>query len=415
MPFSAIPKSLVVYSSPAALDRLRLDKEHKAIERVIAKHGLNDRVIRRIHAATLLDAVSAMREQDFELVQFSGHGDLNGLCLEGEPGVSRVSWSVLASTLRQCAPNLSVLILTTCFSSEAEKALHGVVPFLIAIDGKADDDAAIAFSENLFDEFYRSTAVEQAFRYATTTLDVLNLAEKIRPILIRRHVEGKSVVQACFDQRHDFVYVDITEAENDIANLTIDRHDFLSLLTRKIRVHRWIFRYPREKALLQIGPLFGEFSWQNANALVTCHRIIELRQGIAVETCLGWTRLLVLYNDLRSERYRMLDAPAAPENRTALQTALDSLENCFQFGLCRGDVSDPARTLAPTQYVVTCSTVRVHCDRARERLLANDLAEVVFSLETAVSSIHDLVDELTLVVTTRPDRERTSGPKATLL
>jgi hypothetical protein len=32
MPFSAVPKSLVVYSNPAALDRLRLDKEHKAMQ-----------------------------------------------------------------------------------------------------------------------------------------------------------------------------------------------------------------------------------------------------------------------------------------------------------------------------------------------------------------------------------------------
>ncbi|MCK4782897.1 MAG: hypothetical protein KAV87_04035, partial [Desulfobacteraceae bacterium] len=280
-------------------------------------------------------------------------------------------------------------------------ALLEATPFLIVMDGEANDVAAIKFSQHFLDEFYRSTAVEQAFRQASSAIDQMDMGEVIKPVLCRRQPSGPSVFQACFSRRQDSIFIDLTDAEESISHLPISRHEFLSLLTRKIRIHSWIFRVEREKAVLPIGQFFGVFSWRNVKDVVVCHEVLQLKPDIDVAECMGWTRLMVIYNDLRSERYRVIANPAATENKALLETALDKIETCYVHTLKGSDVAPAAQKLAPCQYTVTLSTVRVQCDLAKQNLCDLNLSGVVIALETAISSIHDLVNGLTAVVTTK--------------
>jgi len=411
MVFSAIPRSLVVYSSPDTLDRLRLDKEHRKIDQVLSKHQLPEYIIRRIHAATLIDVGVALREHDYELILFSCHGDNNGLYLEGVSSHAATSWVLLTNTLKDTAQNLSVVILNACYSASAQKTLHDAAPFVIAMDGSADDTAAIAFSQHFFDEFYRTPAVANAFRQASSALNQMCLYENIKPVLSRREPSGNSVVQACFDRRQDSIFVDLSEAEDSISKLPISRHLFHSLLTRKIRVHSWIFMVERERAVLPIGQFFGVFSWRNATDVVICHEVLQLKPDLDVDECMGWTRLMVIYNDLRSERYRLVAQPAAIENQGLLSRALDSLEICYSHTLLGSDVTPAAQKLTPLQYTVTLSTVHAQCDLAKQCLENSNLKRAVIALETAISSIHDLVNELTAAVTTTAQQKKGAQPK----
>jgi hypothetical protein len=399
MPFSAIRRSLVVYSNPPQLDRLRLDKEHKAIEEVLKTRGLPDFIIKRIHAATLFDVGSALREQDYELVLFSGHGAKEGLYLEDEGGNAVTSWDLLSKTLKNYAPSLCALIINACYSTSARAAFQASAPFLILMNGAANDEAAIAFSRHFLEEFYRSGAVDQSFRHATWAISALQFGEDIEPVLIRRQPSGQSVIQAIIDRRQDSIFIDLTEAESSISRLSMSRHSFLALLTRKIRVHSWIFRVERDRTIIPIGNLFGMFSWSNAKDVVTCHQIFQLRKDISIEECVGWTRLMVDYNDLRSARYRDIDNPTALENKALLSDMLKSIRACDQLTLCASDVEPAARRLAPHQFVITLSTVRTHCEMAKRALECDDLSGVLRALDYATSSIHDLVNALTGAVT----------------
>ncbi len=269
------------------------------------------------------------------------------------------------------------------------------------MDGETNDAAAISFSQYFLDEFYRSTSVEQAFRIASSAIDQMGMGEVIKPVFCRRQPSGRSVFQACFSRRQDSIFIDLTDAEESISHLPISRHEFLSLLTRKIRIHSWIFHIERERAVLPIGQFFGVFSWQNAKDVVICHEVLKLKQDIEVSECMGWTRLMVIYNDLRSERYRVIANPAAIENKALLETALNGIETCYVSTLKGSDVEPAAKKLAPDQYIITLSTVRVQCDLAKRSLSDLNLPSTVVALETAISSIHDLVDELTAAVTTK--------------
>lgn len=397
--FSAVPKSLVAYSSPGTLDRLRIDKEHRAVEEVLDKHKFPEKIIRRIHAASLLDVSMKLREQNYEIILFSCHGDASGLYLEGNEGHAAVPWPVLAKALKDAAPSLSVIILNACYSTNAQTALHLAAPYVILMEGSANDDAAILFSRHFLDEFYRTSIVQHAFRYAVSCVEQAGFGDSIKPVLARREQSGVSVIQACFDLRHDSIFIDLSEAEDSIAKLPISRHAFLSLLTRKIRVHSWIFQVERERATIPIGHFFGVFSWQNANDIVICHKVLQLRPDLNIDECLGWTRLMIVYNDLRSERYRTVQNPSALENENILVQALNHIDFCYHHTLRKEDVSTVAQKLAPLQYAVTISTVRAQCDSAKQCLESGALPRVVVALESAISSVHDLIDELTESVT----------------
>jgi len=398
--FSMIPKTLIVYSNPDATTRLRLDKEHREMDRVLSKHSLPESIVKRIHAATMLDIGAALRDKDYEVLFFSGHGNQSGIVLDSD---SRdpvgVTWSQLATLVRQAAPNLSVVVLNSCHSASSSDHMLKAAPFLITIDGTADDDAAIAFSANFVDEFYRSTSVDQAFRFAVFAVETMGKADVLKPLLLRRPTIGSAIIEAIFSRRQDSIRIDVQEAEPTISSLPMPRHDFLSLLSRKIRVHQWIFRSPRERAILPIGSFFGVFSWQNSNDVVKCHEVLQLRSDLDHGVCLGWTRLLVIYNDLRSDRYRSLQNPADPENKSILAQMLSAVETCYTHTLNGDDVKPVAVKLAPQLFAMTAATVRVHCDRARQNMEEGFLADTVASIEIAISAIHTLVDDLTSRVT----------------
>lgn len=230
---------------------------------------------------------------------------------------------------------------------------------------------------------------------AVIALDATGKGDLIKPVLLRRPTLGKAIIEAIFAKRQDSLRIDIEEAESSIAALPIPRHDFLSLLSRKIQVHQWIFRSPREKAMLPIGSFLGVFSWQNANDVVVCHNILQLRTPLDPSDCLGWTRLLVTYNDLRSDRYRSLPNPAAPENKSILSQMLHSVERCYTNILKDQSVNDVSQRYTPQQYAVTMAAVEVHCERAKENFANDSLPDVVVSIEIAISAIHTLVDALT--------------------
>jgi hypothetical protein len=227
----------------------------------------------------------------------------------------------------------------------------------------------------------------------------MSLGDKIKPILTRKQICKNSVIQACFNRGQDSIYIDFSQAGKSISKLPITRREFLLLLTRKIRIHQWIFWVARERAVLPIGRFFGVFSWENSNNVVICHDVMQLKTDIDLDDCFEWTKLLVIYNDLRSERYRDLDRPAALENKMILDQALNNLIDCYKSTLSGKDISIIAKKLAFKQYAVTLSTVKVQCEIASKAISRGELSRVVIALETAISSIHDLVEEFTAAVT----------------
>lgn len=103
---------LILYSNPSDTTRIRLDKEHRAIDQVISKSGINPNILFRCHATSIEDIVHILSNTNFDVIHFSGHGSNNGIYLEktkenkSELFVSKE----LAELLKNTQPRLTLAI-----------------------------------------------------------------------------------------------------------------------------------------------------------------------------------------------------------------------------------------------------------------------------------------------------------------
>ena len=75
--------TLILYSNPSDTSKLRLDKDDRAMDDIVRElQSVREiRSIRR-HATSTIDLVRLISKEDFEIIQFSGHGDTKGIFLE---------------------------------------------------------------------------------------------------------------------------------------------------------------------------------------------------------------------------------------------------------------------------------------------------------------------------------------------
>ena len=142
---------LLVHSNPADTERLRLDREHRALDQMIRTSQLEG-AIRILSAATVADLISAIHDQSIRIVHFSGHGNSTGLYFESSADSdygSELSAEQLRELLIANAPHIHALVLASCYSADSINYLVAAAPYVITVDGPADDGAAIAFTQSL--------------------------------------------------------------------------------------------------------------------------------------------------------------------------------------------------------------------------------------------------------------------------
>ena len=75
-------------------------------------------------------------------------------------------------------------------------------------------------------------------------------------------------------------------------------------------MHAWLFRYPRENAILPIAStLIGNFSWSITDSRIYCNRLLQVKPTTDLTLWSVWTRLLFTCNEMYAEEYRQLVEP----------------------------------------------------------------------------------------------------------
>jgi hypothetical protein len=396
------PKILILYSSPGDMPRLRIDKEHRAVDQALQKAGFDPTLIRRMHAVSVDDLAEAVQDGGFEVVQFSGHGSEEGIFLENRQlaAPELVDASRLAAILRSASPGLRVLLLLSCFSSSTLGELASSAPFIITVSGSASDAACLEFVSIFYQSYLKSSSITGAFQSACNMVEYLGYGKKLDPVLSRRAtIDGRDVALCAMAMGNEGLLVDLSQVEDQIARLDVPRERFLSLLSRKIRIHRWIFDQPSERTLLSLGPYFGEFSWQSIDDPIVCRRILRVKTETDERTCETWASLLVGYNDVSAKRYRRAPNPASPELEPSLKSALESLYRLFEGYLVEPKEAAILRRVTPEQFKLAKSLVQANLRQADVALSREELPQVVSYVEAALTALHDLVDALTEALT----------------
>jgi hypothetical protein len=393
------PEILILYSNPINTARLRVDKEHRAIDQIIDKFHIDSNRIVRLHATSVTDFIAELQKSDFEIIQFSGHGSTEGIYLEtaninqGEV----VSAKRVSTLLHGSSPKLKAVIFISCFSASSISDLIDIAPYLITVSGPAEDDAAIEFIRRFYETLFKSDSVELAFETAVRLVGAILERQGIHPVLSRRAKEkgsGRFLVQA-FPTSGDSILIDLTDVEEDLPKLKISKDKFLSLLTRKIRAHQWVFDIPRERVVIPIGSYFGVFSWQNASDLVFCNKILQVKEEVDEITCKVWARVVLNYNDLYSAKYRSVARPMEALHVPLLETALENLKKFYKGYFLDEDNSMVLRSCIGRNYNTSSALIEANIELAEKKHDQGDYSTMIFHMENALSGIHDLVDTLT--------------------
>jgi hypothetical protein len=389
--------ALIIYCSPERADRLRIDKEHRAIDAALVGTSGQDRVT-RLQASTLDDILRALQRRPYSVIQFSGHGSDKGILIESTKEIDGVLLdpTKIAAILRLASPHLKVAIFMSCFSDSMADVLIREVPYLIVISGAADDTASIEFSAAFYYALFETGSLRVAFDMASLTV-----GENLTTILLRRglgdnaskaFVTPKQLSPLNNDPPNEEILIDIHEVEEQLQQFKLDKEKFLALLTHKIRIHQWAFRYPRDNALFSMGEYFALFSWSNPHDRVSCKRIMKLKADVDELTAAAWVQLLIAYHDLYVADYRRPSAIPRPQERE-VHRGLDGLHEIAKNFI---DERRAAlfRSLVPDAFRAARAQVEANISIADSKFHEGDIGAASAYMEAGLSAIHDLINAI---------------------
>lgn len=180
---AAIPKTkiLLVMSNPSNSPRLDLGREERVIEEAVRLGKERDRIsIKSLTAATADDLRRALLDGEYQIVHFSGHGDLDSLLFTNEIGKKAASpIEALESIVRQ-HPSIRCLLLNACDSMSALTA--AIADFTIGMDSSVDDKAAIEFARGFYDAISAGRTIEYAVEEGKSSCTLKGLTVPVKTL-----------------------------------------------------------------------------------------------------------------------------------------------------------------------------------------------------------------------------------------
>jgi hypothetical protein len=182
---------LFLAASPTDMILLRSDLEMRGIREELQLGKLRERFrLESAVAARLKDIGQALADCDPRIVHFSGHGGRDGsLYVESEYGSSvPAAPEGLARLFRLHAKTVDCVIVNACYSLRVAEAMRCDFDYVIAVQTKIVDDAAINFSIGFYQGLANGDPVPLAFERGASFVQTLAVGpdELTTPILLSR-------------------------------------------------------------------------------------------------------------------------------------------------------------------------------------------------------------------------------------
>lgn len=379
--------------------------------RVLEEAGFPLSRVTILDAATVDDVLRVLADRPYSLIHFSGHGECDGILVEGDDPEAGELTSIprIEQVLQAAQPYAKLAVFLSCFSASFADRLIAHVPYILAIVGPADDERCIQFVNCFYSRLLRGDDPERAHSTASRRVAELNA------ILLRRaDRDGKStaLVRSHTYEVHPTLYIDVSRAAGDLERFGMTKEDLLKLMSRKIYFHAWAFRYPRSNAILSVGDLFASFSWDNAEDCISCDRLSRLREDAPADLAQAFVELLISYSDRYVANYRSPIAPHGPDY--AEQVSLGIMKMLETYGYFFSKVAEPTSEMSsysfeprprpswadvfgeyvPAAFRNSKAIGSANLATAERKFRAKELAGCVAHLEAALSSLHDLMNEV---------------------
>jgi hypothetical protein len=184
-----VRKVLLLASSPLDQARLRLDKEVREVREGLKRSTHRDSFeLIPWFAAKISDLRRGLLDHSPNIVHFAGHGDDDGILVEGDNGRAvQVPVDALADLFELCQSHVECVILNACQSAAQAEAIAEHIPYVIGMSARIKDQAAIEFAVGFYDALGAGKEIQDAFRFAKNAIALEGIPGAHTPVLIRQN------------------------------------------------------------------------------------------------------------------------------------------------------------------------------------------------------------------------------------
>jgi uncharacterized protein YjbI with pentapeptide repeats len=186
---SAVKTILILAANPKTTSRLRLDEEVREIDSGLQrakKRELFD--LKQRWAVRVQDVYQSLLDFKPQIVHFSGHGTGDdGLVMEDETGKTQLVDTVaLAKLFELFASNVECVVLNACYSEVQASAIAQHIPYVIGMNKKIGDKAAIKFATGFYSALGAGESVEFAYKLGCNVIQLDGIPEYLTPVLKKK-------------------------------------------------------------------------------------------------------------------------------------------------------------------------------------------------------------------------------------
>lgn len=180
---------LMLSANPLTTQPLRLDEEHRAVDRAVADAQASALLEVRIADAVRLDDLPyALLRHRPAVVHFSGHGDpVRGIQVTDHRGLARdVPPDALRELFRILADGVECVVLNACFTEPQARAIASHIPCVVGMSRGVLDKSAIKFAAGFYQGIAYGRSIGTSFDLARNLLDLHGIPDSDVPRLIAR-------------------------------------------------------------------------------------------------------------------------------------------------------------------------------------------------------------------------------------
>ncbi|MCL1474881.1 CHAT domain-containing protein [Argonema antarcticum] len=186
-PQSSLPKTiLVLASSPTNQARLRLDKEVREIDEGLRRSQQREKfTLQQRWAVRPDDLRRALLDLSPQIIHFCGHGSgEDGLVLEDDAGRAQlVPTEALVNLFKRFATRgLECVVLNACYSEIQADAIAAHIDYIVGMNSKIGDNAAIKFAVGFYDELGAGYSYEDAYHGGCDAIALQGIPEEHTPV-----------------------------------------------------------------------------------------------------------------------------------------------------------------------------------------------------------------------------------------
>lgn len=179
------PKRILFLSANTEVsDRIRIDKEHKAITEELNNAIDKNKVVLSTRLAVDLNSLmNAIMEFNPNILHFSGHGSRDGIELEGEHHPFFLKNDSLEKLIEILSSDLDCIVLNSCYSKGQAIKLTQRINTVVGMGDSIDDKAALLFSKGFYKGIAGSIGYSKSYELGKQMISTYDYDESEIPQL----------------------------------------------------------------------------------------------------------------------------------------------------------------------------------------------------------------------------------------